>query len=61
MLHVGNYFGKHRAQRVVDGREYFGACQHASRAALGHKDAVGRQLRRHHIAVEVLSVQLHKQ
>ena len=60
MLHVRDHAGENRAQRVVDGREYFRARQHASGAALGDKDAVARQLWRHHVPVEILSVQLHK-
>ena len=60
MLHVGDNFREDRAQRVIDGREDFGACQHASRAALGHEDAIGGQLRRHHGPVEILCVQLRK-
>jgi hypothetical protein len=60
MLHVGDYAGKNRAQCVVDGREYFRARQDASGAALSDKNAIGRQLWRHHIPVKILSVQLHE-
>ena len=58
MLHVGDHTGENRAQRVVDGREYFRARQHASGAALCDKNAIGRQLWRHDVPVEILSVQL---
>ena len=58
MLQVGHHSGEHRAQRVMDGREHFRARQHARRAALGDKNAIGCQLRRHDVLVEVLSVQL---
>lgn len=60
MLHVGDHAGENRAQRVVDGREYFRACQDTSGAALGDKNAIGRQLWRHYTPVKILSVQLHE-
>lgn len=42
MLHIGDHFGEHRAQRMIDGREHFGACQHAGGATLSHEYAIGR-------------------
>lgn len=56
MLSVRQHSREDRAQGGVDGCEDFSAAEHPCWAALGHKDAVRRQLALDHISVEVLSI-----